>query len=320
VNLRHIRTFVAVAEDGTVSKAALRLRVAQPALSRQIGDFENELGLRLFDRMNRRLVLTGEGERLLADCRAILAATDALADRARTLGRTNAGVLRIAFTMLDDVIGAFLHRYAEHFPNVRVTLNDITGPGDLFSRLESGDLHMGIGLLRSIHADTTGIESFPLPSVELFAAGHASVPLGAAGTIETAELARFPLLLLAPSFEVRKSFDEACRAAGLQPQILMESRLPHTLLALAEAGHGVAIGPSTLPIHRYRLRVARVVRQGEPLHEPLAVMWNAHRPLPGYARAFCELLGDYMREVFPNLQESGSMRPLSAPRARLPKG
>lgn len=320
MNLRHIRTFVAVAEDGTVSKAALRLRVAQPALSRQISDFEDRLGLRLFDRVNRRLVLTGEGERLLADCRAILAATEALADRARTLGRSNAGVLRIAFTMLDDVIGAFLHRYSEHFPNVRVTLNDITGPGDLFSRLESGDLHMGIGLRRSIHADTTGIESFPLPSVEFFAAGHASVPLGAAGTIETAELARFPLLLLAPSFEVRKSFDEACRAIGLQPQIVMESRLPHTLLALAEAGHGVAIGPSTLPIHRYRLRVARVVQRGEPLHEPLAVMWNAHRPLPSYARAFCELLGDYMREVFPHLQGSGPTRPRSAPRARRPKG
>jgi DNA-binding transcriptional LysR family regulator len=309
VNLRHLRTFVAVAEDGTVSRAALRLRIAQPALSRQISDFESELGLRLFDRVNRRLVLTGEGERLLADCRGILAATEALKDRARTLTTADAGVLKIAFTMLDDVIGVFLHRYTEHFPNVGVTLNDITGPTDLFTRLESGDLHMGIGLLRSIHADTAGIERFPLPPIEFFAAGHASVPLGKAGRIEVADLARFPLLLLATSFEVRKSFDEACRAAELKPRIFMESRLSHTLLALAEAGHGVAIGPSTLPIHRYRLRVARVVHDGEPLHEQLAVMWNAHRPLPRYARAFCEMLGDYMGEVFPRLQGSPAAQP-----------
>jgi LysR family nitrogen assimilation transcriptional regulator len=79
----------------------------------------------------------------------------------------------------------------------------------------------------------------------------------------------------------------------------MESRLSHTLLALAEAGHGVAIGPSTLPIHRYRLRVARVVHQGKPLEEPLTVMCNSHRALPRYGRGFCELLDAYMREVFP---------------------
>lgn len=314
MNLRHIRTFVAVAEEGTVSKAALRLRIAQPALSRQISDFEDELGLRLFDRVSRRLVLTGEGERLLADCRGILAAAQALKDRARILGSTDAGALRVAFTMLDDVIGTFLHRYAEHFPSVQVMLSDITGPSDLFARLESGDLHLGIGLLRSIHADTVGIESFPLPPVEFIAAGHASTALGTGGRIEVAELARFPLLLLSSSFEVRKSFDEACRAVGLEPTIFMESRLSHTLLALAEAGHGVAIGPSTLPIHRYRLRVARLVREAEPLHEPLAVMWNANRPLPRYARAFCELLGSYMREVFPSLPASASERSKSPAR------
>src|SRR5215475_11558936 len=69
MDLRHARTFVTVAELGTVSKAALRLRVAQPALSRQIGKLEQELGLKLFDRVGGRLLLTGEGEQLLSDCR-----------------------------------------------------------------------------------------------------------------------------------------------------------------------------------------------------------------------------------------------------------
>jgi len=316
MKLRHIKTFVTVAEEGTVSKAALRLRIAQPALSRQISDFEDELGLQLFDRVRRRLVLTGEGERLLADCRSILAATEALGDRARMLSRTDAGILKVAATMLDDVFGTFLHRYAEHFPNVQIKLSDLVGPADLFAKLESGELHLGIGLLRSLEAETHEIESFPLPSVEFLAAGHASVPLGSAGNIEVADLARFPLLLLASSFEVRKSFDDACRVAALKPRIFMESRLSHTLLALAEAGHGVAIGPSTLPIHRYRLRVARVVHQGRPLQEPLTVMWNSHRPLPRYARDFCELLDAYMREVFTNLQAPARTSSRTARRVR----
>jgi DNA-binding transcriptional LysR family regulator len=317
MKLGHMRTFVTVAEEGTVSKAALRLRTAQPALSRQISDFEDELGLRLFDRVRRRLVLTGEGERLLGDCRSILAATEALGERARMLSRTDAGILKVAATMLDDVFGTFLHRYAERFPNVQIALSDMVGPADLFARLESGELHLGIGLLRSLQAETHQLKSFPLPSIEFLAAGHASVPLGSAGNIEVADLARFPLLLLASSFEVRKSFDDTCRVAGLKPRIFMESRLSHTLLALAESGHGVAIGPSTLPIHRYRLRVARVVHQGKPLKEPLAVMWNGHRGLPSYARGFCELLDAYMREVFPNLHAPARMPADTARRASL---
>ena len=82
MDLRHARTFVTVAELGTVSKAALRLRIAQPALSRQIIDLENELGLRLFDRVGRRLLLTGEGEQLLAGCRVLLNCASAVKEQA----------------------------------------------------------------------------------------------------------------------------------------------------------------------------------------------------------------------------------------------
>src|SRR5262245_34717683 len=87
MDLRRIRTFVTVAELGTVSKAAVRLRVAQPALSRQISELEQELGLKLFDRVGRRLVLTGEGEQLLGDCRGLLGYASAVGERAQLLRR-----------------------------------------------------------------------------------------------------------------------------------------------------------------------------------------------------------------------------------------
>jgi DNA-binding transcriptional LysR family regulator len=72
MDLRHARTFVTVADLGTISKAAQHLHVAQPALSRQISDLEQELGIELFDRVGHRLMLTGEGKQLLGDCRALL--------------------------------------------------------------------------------------------------------------------------------------------------------------------------------------------------------------------------------------------------------
>src|SRR5262245_65776295 len=122
MHLRQARTFVTVAELGTVSKAALRLRIAQPALSRQIIDFERELGLRLFDRVGRRLLLTGEGEQLLAGCRMLLNCANAVTEQAQHLQRGETGVLKVAGSPqhIESVLSQFLHRYAERFPNVEV--------------------------------------------------------------------------------------------------------------------------------------------------------------------------------------------------------
>jgi DNA-binding transcriptional LysR family regulator len=300
MDLRHVRTFVTVVEQGTVSKAALCLRVAQPALSRQINDLEVELGIRLFDRVRKRLVLTGEGARLLADCRNILSAVDSLSERAQLLRRADAGVLKVAATpqMVDGVFSTFLLHYAERFPNVQIKLSEAVGP-DLFAKLERGEAQLGISLLQAIQADDHELESFQLPPIEFLAVGHASLRLGSAGNIEISKLAPYPLLLLETSFVVRQTFDAACRIAGLKPQIFIESRTPHTLLSLAEAGHGVAIVPSVLPTHRYRLRIARITYRGRPLREPLTVLWDRRRVLPQYAKDFCEFLNAYMRGVFP---------------------
>lgn len=95
MDLRHLRTFVTVAELGTVSKAAQRLRVAQPALSRQIWDLEGELGLKLFDRVGRGLVLSGEGEQLLGSCRNLLGYARSLTEQAQELRGGDRGLLKV---------------------------------------------------------------------------------------------------------------------------------------------------------------------------------------------------------------------------------
>src|SRR5947208_16782723 len=116
---RRLRTFVAVAELGSVSKAAVRLRIGQPALSRQIGDLQQELGLRLFDHVGRGLVLTVEGEQFLTDCRRAIAHIDVLRERAELLRRGDRGVLKVAAPphTIESILLIFLPRYAEQFPN-----------------------------------------------------------------------------------------------------------------------------------------------------------------------------------------------------------
>lgn len=300
MHLRHARTFVTVAELGTVSKAAVRLRIAQPALSRQIMDLEQELGLRLFDRVGRRLLLTGEGEQLIAGCRVLLNCASAVTEQAQLLRHGDTGVLKVAGSPqhIESVLSQFLHRYAERYPKVEVKISEGTG-SEILTLLEHGEIHLGQNLLHAVKLDDRHFGSLLLGSVELLAVCHPSTLLGPRRTIEVARLSEFPLLLMDSGFGFRRAFDAASRMAGLKPTIVFESRNPHTLLALAEAGHGVAIVPSQLQCHRYQLRIAGLTYRGRSLREPLTISWDKRRPLPRFATDYCAMLAAYMRETFP---------------------
>jgi DNA-binding transcriptional LysR family regulator len=300
MNLRQALTFVTVAELGAVSKAALRLRIAQPALSRQIIDLEEELGLRLFDRVGRRLLLTGEGAQMIAGCRLLLNTANSVKEQAQLLRHGDTGVLKVAGSPqhIESVLSQFLHRYAGRFPNVEVKITEGTG-SEILKLLERGEIHLGQNLLHAVKLNEQHFASLPLGAVELLAVCHPKTSLASRSTIEVAELADFPLLLMDSGFGFRRAFDAASRMAGLHPKTIFESRNPHTLLALAEAGHGVAIVPSQLQCHRYRLRVVGLTYRRRALREPLTISWDKRRPLPRFATGYCEMLAAYMREVFP---------------------
>lgn len=304
MDLRHARTFVTVAELGTVSKAALRLRIAQPALSRQIGDLEDELGLKLFDRVGRRLTLTGEGEQLLNDCRSLLACAGVVGEHAELLKRGNTGVLKVAASpqFIESVISTFLHHYTRCYPGVEVRLFEAVGQDNL-AMLERGEIHLGQNLLHAVEPSSPRFASHPIGSVGLLAAHNA--PLGSRGSIDIGRLASTPLLTLEAGFSIRRTFDAACRLAGLRPNIVFASRAPHTLLALAKAGHGTAIIPSTLRTHSYGLEISRITYRGRPLSEPLTIYSDRRRSLPPYATAFCEMLAEHARNVLPTTRPAG---------------
>ncbi len=301
VDLRRLRTFATVAELGTVSKAALRLRITQPALSRQLSSLQQALGLRLFDRVGRGLALTAAGEQFLADCRSVLGHFDSLAERVALLQRGDTGILKLAAPphTIESVLSAFLPRYAARFPNVRVKLLEALGR-EQTALLERGDAHIGI---RHDQGDRR-FQSRVLPPDELLAACAPSLELGGIGTIDIARLASYPLLVLDSGYSIRRLFNAACRLADVEPNILLESRAPHTLLALAEARHGVAIIPSLLRTDRYTLRIVRVTYRGKPLQERFVIQWDGRRPMPPYAEGFCDALAEYMYRVLPITQPS----------------
>jgi DNA-binding transcriptional LysR family regulator len=300
MDLRHVRTFVTVAEVGTVSRAAEQLHIAQPALSRQIANLEDEFGLKLFDRVGRRLVLTSEGEQLLNDCRGLLNYARALGEQAQVLRRGDVGVLRVSASphLIEGIFPAFLRHYAVRYPNVQVRLVDAVGP-QLFDMLERGEIHLAQSAVRAIPPDEQRFGSRPLAPMQMLAACQPRIRLGTDGAVEIGRLAPYPLLQPTPDFIMRRNFDAACRLAGFTPNNVLECRAPHGLLAMAEAGHGVAIIPSALRIHGYRVRVMRVTYRGKPIEEPLAMLFDKRRPLPGYAKVFCDMLAEHVRKGFP---------------------
>src|SRR4249919_4278105 len=297
MDLKRLRTFVAVADHGTVSKVALRLRISQSALSRQISDLEYECGFKLFDRIGRRLFMTTRGEQLLGDCRGVLGHMGALGERIELLKRGDSGVLKLAAPphTIESVLSGFLPRYAKRYPNVRVKLTEALGL-DQVPLLERGEVHVGI---RHDQGISPWFESLALPPDDVLAASGRSSLLGRGGAIDLVSLAGHPLLLLDSGYSIRRLFDAACRVAGVEPTTLLESRAPHTLLALAEAGQGVAIIPSVLRTDRYGLKIARVTHRRKPLRDRYVIQWDKRRPMPSYAQNFCAELATYMRKVLP---------------------
>jgi len=251
MDLREIRTFVAVVDLGTVSKAAELLHITQPALSRQIANLEGELGLKLFDRIGRRLLLTSEGGQLLQHCRGLLNYSQAVREQADGLKRGDAGLLRVSASphLIEGLFPDFLRQYAKRYPNVEVRLVEAIGP-QIFTMLERGEIHLAQAVARALAPDERRFGAYPLAPMEMLAACPPSLTLGKNGSIEIRALAPYPLLQATDDFAMRRSFDSTCRLAGFTPNYVLECRSPHALLAMAQAGHGVAIIPSALRIRR----------------------------------------------------------------------
>src|SRR5262245_43087254 len=124
MNLKHLRTFITVWEQGTLTKAASILHITQPALSRQINALQEEFGFALFERTGRRLQLTTRGEKVLRECRRLLTQAGELSDRVRELRQGEIELLKVAAAawMIEGAFPMFLHRLSERMPGVKVTV------------------------------------------------------------------------------------------------------------------------------------------------------------------------------------------------------
>ena len=155
----------------------------------------------------------------------------------------------------------------------------------------------------------------PRPKLRLTPPCTPRVHLGrAARAIEVVDLADEPLLLLNRDFGTRQLFDAACRITHIRPRGVMESNEVHSLIALAEAGHGIAVVPSTVRFVSRKIRIMPIVQDGKSLGTWSAVVWDLRRSLPVYGEAFIAELEAYTRRTFPGKQFNAAAPPLPRPR------
>jgi DNA-binding transcriptional LysR family regulator len=294
MELRQLAYFVAVAEEGSFTRAAAQVRVAQPGVSAQIRQLERELGQPLLDRSGRAVRLTEVGAAVLPYARAALAAVagaKAAVDELTGLlrGRVAVGMITSCGPLgLPELLAEFHQTY----PSVEITLSEANSD-ELVDGLRAGTLDAAIiGLASDANTAPAGlalqvVTDEPLVcavSVDDPLARKAGQPAGSA-TVALAELRGRPVISLPAGTGIRARFDEACATAGFAPRIAFEASDPFLLADLATRGLGVAILPRSIMSADWpKLRSLDLTDPA--LRGQLAFAWRADGPRSPAAEAF----------------------------------
>ena len=283
MELRQARAFVTTADEGHVGRAAVRLHVTQPTLSRQIAALERSLGVPLFDRSRRQLALTPAGEVFLAGARELLRRADNLAAAAQRAHRGELGVLRVGFVQSATfaALPRLLNAFRAAVPAVRVEVQAMTTLRQLDAL---ADDRLDAGLLRPpVNA----------PDLRLRTLSHDELSAALPGGHRLTRRRRVSLSDLADEDFVFYERDSGpavhdtivghCRAAGFSPRIVQEAIDVQTIVALVAANLGVSLLITPTP---HTDEAAVVFR---PLTDPLprwemALAWSVHNRSPVLAR------------------------------------
>jgi DNA-binding transcriptional LysR family regulator len=249
MELRHLRYFIAVAEEGHITRAAERLGMQQPPLSQQIQALERELGVQLLRRKPRGVELTDAGRALLEDARAILAHVEHAFATTRRTARGEQGRIAVGFTSsapFHPFVPRVIRSFREAFPLISLTLEE-SGTTELIEDLRNE--RVDAAFIRTRVADPMGLTVNPLleetmlvalPSAHLLAQGSVALPLAALAG-ET-----FVVYRRRSGPGLYDAIFAACHAAGFSPLVGQEAPRIVSTLNLVAAGLGIAVVPASL--------------------------------------------------------------------------
>jgi len=288
VELRHLRYFIAVAEEENVSRAALKLHVSQPALSRQIRDLEDELGFQLLERSAKSVRLTEAGRAFLTGARAVLQRAEEAVKAARAVA-TSGGELNVGYapSLTARILPQTLRAFQAALPNVRVRLHDLSTE-EMLAGLREAKLQIAFAA-RPTRPMLRGFLFEELARGAICLAVAPKHPLARQGTVTLAEVAREPIIAYS-----RRDYPEAHEhlttmfaPIKIKLRIVEEHDSVSSLIAAVESGAGVAVVSQSLTCTAGpRLKLVPISPAPEPL--VIGAAWAKNR-LTASAERFLRL-------------------------------
>lgn len=281
IEVRHLRYFIAVAEELHFGKAAVRLHMSQPPLSQQIQRLESLLGCDLFVRTSRAVSMTAAGHALLERSKRLIARAKDDIEFVRRTGRGETGKLRVGFvgSAMLTRLPETLHEYHRLFPDVELQLQELYTSAILDGLQQYS---IDIGLVRD-GDPTPNLESVPVLEERLVAVIPKRHALARRSQVDVAQLRNEPFVFYPPSAG-RTAWErtmQICHASGFRPRVVQEA--PHwvTIVSLVGAGLGVSIAPECM----------RKIATGNVVSRPLVtVKNNREKPLQSRASSFLDLV------------------------------
>ncbi|MEQ4575502.1 MAG: LysR family transcriptional regulator [Gammaproteobacteria bacterium] len=276
MELRHLRYFLAVAEEGNFTRAAARVGIAQPPLSQQIQALEKELGTPLFRRTHQGAELNEAGEAFLLDVRRVLADVDAAVESVQRADRGERGRLRLGFTAsaaFNPVVPKLIRHFQRAWPQVTIVLLETNTVG-LLKAMESGQLDAAF--IRPSSLTPVGLNLLHFPDEPMKIALPAAHRLAGRARLPLSALAGEPFILFPRSFgpSLYDEIAQACRLAGFTLQVSQEAPQMASICNLVAAELGVSVVPQAMT-HVQLPGVRYIDIQG---HVPLARLALASLP------------------------------------------
>ncbi len=295
IELRRLRAFVTVVEEGNITRAAERLYIQQPPLTRLLQGLEEELGVKLLQRLPRGVRATEAGNVLFNEARALLARAENLTEAVRRAARGEQGHLAIGFTSsaaLHPFVPNLLRRYRDILPGI-TTLLEEAGSGELMEALV--DERLDVAFVRSSVSGIPDLIIEPVlrePMLIALPVGH-RLAIDCAEALSLAELIHEPFILYRrPAGQgLYDAILAACHRAGFSPRIVQEApRLPATL-SLVGAGLGLSIVPASMRRLGGDGIVYRNIAEEAQLSAPLYLALRNNRQSP-IIRRFRQLVSE----------------------------
>ena len=247
MELRQLRYFLAIAEEGNFSRAARRLHVSQPPLSTQIKSLEDELGVRLLERTNRGVSLTAAGSVFYEETRAVLERLEHARGKALRADRGDIGMLSVGFVSIADygILPPALKHFRASFPLVEVHLHELTTDAQI-RELRAARLDLGIALAPVNEPDLVFERLLREELVLAAPSGHPAVEAG--GAVDLRALAKESFII--PPRDIGPGLYDViishCHSFGFVPRITQHARQMQTVVGLVSSGMGVALVPSSV--------------------------------------------------------------------------